>query len=154
MTPFQFAMGTSADQFSVALPAKVSRAASNASQSDNSPGLLAASSTASPEAQGVAPVWAEAGMAGSSTAASSASATTAATASIGKRLNSGVIARLSFPAPITGVMTCQVPILALTGRWASTGRQYTPKAPAKTFAAAGRGHRMVKQRWKTSVRRG
>ena len=49
--PSQSAIGVSADQSSVAVPASVSRDASNASQSDTSPGLLAASGTALPVAQ-------------------------------------------------------------------------------------------------------
>ena len=49
--PSQSAMGVSADQFSVASPANVSRAASSASQSETRPGLLAASGTAVPVSQ-------------------------------------------------------------------------------------------------------
>ena len=50
-TPSQSLMGVSADQFSVALPARVSRAASSVSQSDTSPGLLPGTVTATPEEQ-------------------------------------------------------------------------------------------------------
>ena len=48
VTASQLAMGVSADQFRVAVPLRVSRAASRVSQSAIRPGLLAASSTALP----------------------------------------------------------------------------------------------------------
>ena len=59
VTPSQSPTEVSADQFKAAVPLRVSRDASRASQSDTSPGLLAASGTAPSVAQGlggVAPV--------------------------------------------------------------------------------------------------
>ena len=47
----QFAMGVLADQFRMAVPLRVSLIESRVSQSDTSPGLLAASDTALPVAQ-------------------------------------------------------------------------------------------------------
>ena len=51
VTPSQSAMGIFADQLSGALPTRARRAASSALQSDTSPGLLVASTTAVPVAQ-------------------------------------------------------------------------------------------------------
>ena len=51
-------MGVLTDQLSVAVPASMSRAASNVSQSDTRPGLLAASETApAVEQEGSPPLW-------------------------------------------------------------------------------------------------
>ena len=58
VTPSQFPIARSADQSSVAVPASVSRADSNESQSATRPGLLAGSGTAMPLAQGDG--WADA----------------------------------------------------------------------------------------------
>ena len=51
VTPSHNAIGVSKDQFSVAVPAIASRAASSASQSDTSPGLVVRSGTALPVVQ-------------------------------------------------------------------------------------------------------
>ena len=55
VTPSHSAMGVSDDQFSLAVPASVRRAASSASQSDTNPGLLTASGIASPAIQSSPP---------------------------------------------------------------------------------------------------
>ena len=52
ITPVQFAMGILEDQFSVPLPARVSRTVSRISQSDSKPGLVAALGTAPSVEQG------------------------------------------------------------------------------------------------------
>ena len=71
MIPSHSPIGTSADQFSVAVHARVSRDASNASQSETRPGLLAGSGTAVPVEQvDVSALWAEAERAMVSMAAS------------------------------------------------------------------------------------
>ena len=51
MTPSHSAMGVSAAQLRVAVPARVSRAAISAAQSATRPGLLSGSATAPPLAQ-------------------------------------------------------------------------------------------------------
>ena len=51
VTPSHCAMGVLADQFSVAVPLRVSRPSSNASQSDIKSGLLATSETSPSAAQ-------------------------------------------------------------------------------------------------------
>ena len=99
LIPSHSPIGLSADQFSVAVPAKVSRPARSASQSETRPGLFAGLGTAAAVEQVEAElVWAEAGWASSVAMDKTARTVATRVGSLVKLRRGGVIGLLPFAA--------------------------------------------------------